>query len=122
MFIKQCIHTIEFVLGAISNTASYLRLWALSLAHSELSIVFYERLLLLGFSFETQPIGFIATFFTWGAWGGATIGVLMIMESLSSFLHALRLHWVEFQNKFYMGDGRAFRPFSYERLAGPAEE
>ncbi|KAK7352285.1 hypothetical protein VNO80_17705 [Phaseolus coccineus] len=95
-FLYQLTHTIEFVLGAVSNTASYLRFLALriqalfchfkgwllgnsnqALAHSELSSVFFDKVLLL---------------------------------ASGAFLHALRLHWVEFQNNFYSGDGYNFIP------------
>ncbi|GAA0145534.1 ATP synthase [Lithospermum erythrorhizon] len=109
VFVHQLIHTIEFVLGAVSNTASYLRLWALSLAHSELSSVFYDKVLLLAWGYNNVVILIIGVI----VFVSATVGVLLVMETLSAFLHALRLHWVEFQNKFYEGDGYKFAPFSF---------
>jgi V-type H+-transporting ATPase subunit a len=114
IMVHQMIHTIEFVLGAVSNTASYLRLWALSLAHSQLSAVFFDRVLMQTVRMNS-PIAMMIGFFVFFC---ATMGVLMLMESLSAFLHALRLHWVEFQNKFYRGDGYAFTPFNFEVKEG----
>ncbi|KAE9600619.1 hypothetical protein Lal_00046350 [Lupinus albus] len=112
VFVHQMIHSIEFILGSVSNTASYLRLWALSLAHSELSTVFYEKVLLLAWGYDNLVIRLVGL----AVFAFATAFILLMMESLSAFLHALRLHWVEFQNKFYHGDGYKFKPFSFGSL------
>eukprot|EP01062_Namystynia_karyoxenos_P039199 TRINITY_DN2850_c0_g2_i3.p1 TRINITY_DN2850_c0_g2~~TRINITY_DN2850_c0_g2_i3.p1 ORF type:complete len:952 (+),score=386.32 TRINITY_DN2850_c0_g2_i3:127-2982(+) len=122
--IKQVIHCIEFVLGSVSNTASYLRLWALSLAHAQLSEVFWTFAFMLPFEVagDLQTAGGVAVMYCgFAVWISATIGVLVLMEALSAFLHALRLHWVEFQNKFYYADGVAWDPFHFDTQLAAAE-
>jgi V-type H+-transporting ATPase subunit a len=112
VFIHQAIETIEFVLGMVSNTASYLRLWALSLAHTELATVFWEKAMVSAMNTGSP----IAVFIGYAIFAAVTFGVLLAMDVLECFLHALRLHWVEFQSKFFKADGYRFVPFEFKAI------
>jgi V-type H+-transporting ATPase subunit a len=105
----------SFFLGGasqVSNTASYLRLWALSLAHTELASVFWEKAMLATIEMKNPVFIFVG----YAVFAAVTFAVLLCMDVLECFLHALRLHWVEFQNKFYKADGYKFQPFHIEPI------
>merc|ERR1719498_738083 len=113
--IHQVIETIEYVLGTVSHTASYLRLWALSLAHQQLSFVFFQKTMLAGMALSF-PTNIAVVYCMFAVWFIITLGVLMGMDVMECVLHVLRLHWIEFQSKFYRADGHAFEPYRHRNV------
>merc|ERR1711907_182100 len=84
LMIHQIIETIEFVLGFVSNTASYLRLWALSLAHAELAEVFWGKT--MGAVINNRgAFNFILVFCAFAVWMVITVAVLLMMDVLECF-------------------------------------
>ena len=108
--VMNLIDVIEYCLSALSHTASYLRLWALSLAHSQLSHVLYEQVFMNTLK-SHNPVLF---FCGWSVYAVGTVVILLGMECFSSLLHAIRLMWVEFSSKFYTGQGYQFEPISFK--------
>lgn len=106
MWITSGIHVVEFCLGLISNTSSYLRLWAVSLAHVQLTSVLHE--------FTIGNSNTLVKLITFPIYFSGTFLLLIGLEGLSSCLHALRLNWIEFFSKFYKGGGEEFRAFNFE--------
>jgi len=109
--IEGGIGVLESLIASISNTISYARILALNMAHEGFGKTFItlggvnpEH----GLAAITLSPMFIMSFL---------VGTLfiMIMEGLLSFIHTLRLHWVEWFLKFYEGEGIEFQPFKIER-------
>ena len=96
------------ITGFLGNTLSYLRLAALSLATFAvaMSINIIAGLL--------SPVPFIGVIL-------ASLVLIFghfanfVFNILSSFVHPLRLHFVEFFSYFYEGTGKEFRVFGFER-------
>jgi V-type H+-transporting ATPase subunit a len=80
-----------------------------------LSEVLWQKLLTISF-INVPYVGPLITWYIFGAWAVLTVGILIVIEGLSAFLHTLRLHWVEFMDKFYDGNGHKFQPFSFQMI------
>ena len=92
------------IIGYFSDVLSYSRLMALSLATIVLAMVFNT------IAFMMKDIYIVGIFIT------AIVLIvghlfMLIIGTMGAFVHTMRLQYVEFFSKFYVGGGKKFSPF-----------
>ncbi|MDI6888641.1 MAG: V-type ATP synthase subunit I [Methanocellales archaeon] len=90
--------------GFVGNWLSYARILALALATSGIAMtvnIFVELVARI----HPAMVILAAFIFVFGQIFNC------VLQALGAFVHSLRLHYVEFFNQFYSGDGKYFIPF-----------
>jgi V/A-type H+-transporting ATPase subunit I len=87
----------------ISNTASFMRLGAYAMSHAGLCLVIFA----LEAAVRHAPAGALWSILL------LVVGnlVVIVLEGLVVAVQALRLEYYEFFNKFFSGEGKAYKPF-----------
>jgi len=96
------------IIGLVGNTLSYARLLALAMTTAGIALTFN---FLASMLVDLPYVGVLAAAIVFVV--GHAINFLI--NSLGSFVHALRLNYIEFFGTFYDGGGTAFTPFKQKR-------
>ena len=116
--LMRLLMTISDFFGFIGNWLSYARLMALALATAGIAMVVNIIVAMIwGIRIGPVPLGIAVGLVVFI--GGHIFSTAI--NALGAFVHALRLHYVEFFGTFYSGEGKKFEPFKAKREVSELE-
>jgi V/A-type H+-transporting ATPase subunit I len=114
--ISSLIEVMETFIGFLSNTVSFIRVAAFSLAHAALFAAIFAIIKIIKSS-SPEPTT-MSILFSLGVEVGGNI-VIIVLEGLVVSIQSVRLIFYEFFSKFYAGEGEEFVPM---RIGYSSEE